>query len=154
MLEVHFGTLTMITVPTYNFSKPPVFSLSVSRDNWSWLQNFWPCLNRFNPNWANPPIYIYLYTFLCRHEYLTETIQIIHYSKQNTGFPSLIIWPYKMSVYKLITLQSAGCNVCATATGLQDYYITVITALHGYFYMVITRGPSLKGQNCKAATAG
>ena len=37
-------------------TKLQLFSLSVSRDNWSWLQHFWPRLNRFNPNLANPPI--------------------------------------------------------------------------------------------------
>ena len=35
-----------------------LFSISVSRDNWSWLQHFLLRLNRFNPNWANPPIYM------------------------------------------------------------------------------------------------
>ena len=31
-------------------------SLPGSRDNWSWQKHFWPRLNQFNPNWANPPI--------------------------------------------------------------------------------------------------
>ena len=37
-------------------TKLQLFSLSVSRVMWSWLKHFWPRLNRFNPNWANPPI--------------------------------------------------------------------------------------------------
>ena len=38
-------------------TKCQLFSLSVSRDNWSWLQHFISRLNRFNQNWANPPIW-------------------------------------------------------------------------------------------------
>ena len=37
-------------------TKLQLFSLSVSRDTWSWLKRFWPRLNWFNPHWANPPL--------------------------------------------------------------------------------------------------
>ena len=45
-------------------TKLQLFILSVSRDNWRWLKPFWPCLNQFNPNWADPPMYIYVFLWI------------------------------------------------------------------------------------------
>ena len=64
-------------------TKMQLFSLSVFRYNWSWLQRFWPRLNQFNPNWANPPIYHDIY-FLQNQD---NTIQL-----NTQGVDSFVLW--------------------------------------------------------------
>ena len=76
MFEVHFGTLTVIKVPSYNFSKPPPCS-DWTAHKLSSLAYQYPeiiivdwSFNQFNWNWANPTI--------CTHKRTHTPLKNIH----------------------------------------------------------------------------
>ena len=102
--------------------KLQAFSLSISRDNWSWLKHFLPRLNRFNPNWANPPIYSTDQTPYWPGNLLTRhpTDQTPYWPDTHMFLPLFQPWPVSTTTWRITALR---------VTSLGSHFITHLCLL-------------------------